>query len=83
MVQWILEEGLQDDVQLVLSVYDSLVFLVRDPYLMMVAKKARQVMTRRVIGYVTMPDGSKRPYPLDADAKYGRTWGMMRKLKIH
>ena len=56
MGEWILAEGLQDSIQLVLSVYDSLIFLVRKPLVKMLAAKVVREMTRFVIGY--LDDGS-------------------------
>jgi DNA polymerase I-like protein with 3'-5' exonuclease and polymerase domains len=79
MVEWILAEGLQNDVQLVLTVYDSLCFLVRECYVEMLARKVTYEMTRFVIGYL---DDGVTPFPLKSDVKVGRTLGTLKKYKV-
>ncbi len=79
MVEWILAEGLQDDIQLVLTVYDSLVFLCRKQYIPMLAKKVVYEMTRFVIGYL---DDGVTPFPLKSDVKVGPALGSLSKLKV-
>jgi len=39
-------------------------------------------MTRRTIGWVGQPDGTRIAFPLKADCKVGQTWGRARKYKI-
>ena len=79
MVEWILAEGLQDDIQLVLTVYDSLVFLCRKQYIPMLAKKVVYEMTRFVIGYL---DDGVTPFPLKSDVKVGPALGSLVKYRM-
>jgi uracil-DNA glycosylase family 4 len=68
-VDWIESEGLHNDVQLVLPVHDSLLFLVRKELLPMVASTAHEIMTS------WNSDG----VPLEVDVEIGSRWGSLQK----
>lgn len=82
LVGWILENNLDDRIQVFLSVYDSIVMRVRDDYVPLAAFMTNKFMTRRTIGWVGQPDGTRIAFPLKADCKVGQTWGRARKYKI-
>jgi uracil-DNA glycosylase family 4 len=68
-VQWIEEDGIEDDVKLVLPVHDSLMFEVSEH------------MVNEVVGTVTdiMTGHDSNGVPLIADCKVGKAWGSMEK----
>lgn len=65
--RWIEEEGLERDVRLVLTVYDSIVAEVREGYVQEFVAAANRIMTGWDSG----------PVPLVADFKAGPSWGSM------
>ena len=71
-VQWIEEDGLEQDVKLVLAVHDSLMFEVREP------------LVREVVGTVNaiMTSHDSAGVPLVADFKVGPAWGSMTDYKV-
>ncbi len=69
-VDWILAEGLRDEVQLVLPVHDSLLFHVREDRVEETLVEVRGIMTSWDNG----------PVPLVVDAKVGSAWGSMQKI---
>lgn len=68
-VDWIAAEGLGNDVQLVLPVHDSLLFLVRKELIPMVVSTTHEIMT----GWNS--DG----VPLEVDIEIGPRWGSLQK----
>lgn len=72
VVMWILSEGIESDVKLMLPIYDSLLLEVKES---MVAEVAWQVRT-------TMLSRAPTTVPFDADAKIGRTWGDMKTYAV-
>jgi len=78
VVAWILGEGLQNECQVVLTVYDSIVLHCRDYLVDAVARKVRELMLSRCIGYTK--DG--REFPIEADVKVGQTLGDAKKYKL-
>lgn len=73
IVRWITAEGLQNDVQVVLSVYDSIMLYVRDELVPYVAWKVAQIMDDEEI------QGAAIRY--ESDMKIGRRWGTLKKYK--
>jgi uracil-DNA glycosylase family 4 len=75
LVDWIRREGIERDVKLVLTVYDSIMLEVREDLVPDVARKVRGVME----GWrLTGPGGD---VPLVADFKKGYAWGSLRAYK--
>jgi uracil-DNA glycosylase family 4 len=68
-VQWIEEDGIEDDVKLVLPIHDALLFEVKES------------MVEEVVGTVTgiMVSHDSAGVPLVADCKVGKAWGSMEK----
>ncbi len=70
-VGWIEDDGIEDDVKLILPVHDALLFEVRDTMVNEVSLQVNDIMTSHYSYGV----------PLVADFKVGRSWGSMSKLK--
>jgi DNA polymerase-1 len=71
-VRWIVEDGLEDDVKLVLAVHDSLMFDVREAMVPELLATAHDIMT-------SWPSVG---VPLVVDAKMGRSWGSLEDVAI-
>jgi DNA polymerase-1 len=74
IVEWIHAEGLASDVQLVLSVYDSITLHCRDELVPYVAWKADQIMNSSEIQSEWIRFAS--------DCKVGSRWGSLKKFKM-
>lgn len=76
MHQWIIDEGLQDDVFIVINVHDSIILEVRDnaELLARVAKKCKEIMC-------TVPERYLEDLniPFKADVEMGYSWGNLEK----
>lgn len=66
-VQWIEDEGLEDDVKLVLPIHDALLFEVSEHMVDEVVGTVREIMTGH----------DSQGVPLIADCKVGKAWGSM------
>lgn len=71
-VEWIEEDGLEDDAHLILPVHDSMLFEVREPFALEAANRIRDLMLSHD------SDG----VPLEADCKIGRSWGSLVDLPL-
>lgn len=72
VVQWILDSGIEDDVQLVLTVHDSIMLEVVEHMVPAVAKVVRDIM----LGW------DSAGVPLEADIEVGPAWGSLEKYKL-
>lgn len=72
VVEWILKEKLEDRVQVILSVYDSIMSICREDLAPMVGARMKEIMESHDLG----------PVPLKADLKIGRSWGSMEKYSV-
>jgi uracil-DNA glycosylase family 4 len=73
LTNWILENNLQRDVQVVLTVHDSIMLLTRDDLVPMVQAKMKEVME----------SWGANGVPIVADFKVGKSWGNMKKWGKH
>lgn len=71
-VEWIEEDGLEDDVELILPVHDQLLFHCREAFADRVANVAREIMT----GY------DSKGVPIVVDEDRGQRWGSLEKPKM-
>ena len=71
-VEWIEQEGLEDDVKLVLSIHDALMFEVRESMVDEVCGTVNEIM----VGH------DSAGVPLVADFKTGPAWGSMMKREV-
>lgn len=70
LVRWIREEGLEQDVKLVVTVHDSVMLECRRSMVDEAVYVAREVMSR-------WPNNG---VPLEVDAEFGPAWGSLKKL---
>ena len=73
---WIEKEKHQEDIHLLLTVHDELVFEVRETSVETCAKAFKKVMEN------VLPHTETRGIPLIVEGKSGPNWGKMEPLKI-
>jgi DNA polymerase-1 len=71
---WLAEEGLADDVHLLLQVHDELVYEVKGARVKAVAKKIQEIMESVLTSEQT------KGVPILAEAKSGEDWGHLTKI---
>jgi DNA polymerase-1 len=71
-VEWIEEDGLEEDARLVLPVHDSMLFEVREEMALEVAHHVRGIMLSH----------DSQGVPLEVDCKMGRAWGSLDKVPL-
>lgn len=72
-VEWLEEDGLEGDAQVVLPVHDSLLLHVREDMALEAARRVRRIM----LGH------DSQGVPLEVDCKMGRAWGSLVKVPLN
>ena len=73
---WIKNEGIHDDIHLLLQVHDELVFEVREGKVESCAARIRAIMEN------VIPEKDRKGIPFKAEGEVGANWGDMQELQL-